>query len=149
MIQAKEVIPDQYWILRDQERKIGNIEATNNGYAVNLYGESVQVQTLSMLKQRLGDVEFEATQRQPSTQPTNSVHGFPTKGLAHNAMFDVKHQLPLWTTDPRSRSWLAAGWYRVRRNGRDWRVMFCPKLIILQRYEFQGPFHSSDEARAR
>lgn len=148
MIHAKEVIPDQYWILRDQERKIGNIEATNNGYAVNLYGESVQVQTLSMLKQRLGDVAFESTERTATQDHVKSVHGWPTKSTAHNAMFDVKHQLPLWTTEPRSRSWLAAGWYRVKRNGRDWRVMFCPKLIILQRYEFQGPYASADEARS-
>lgn len=148
MIKAKAVIPDQYWILRDQDRKIGNIEATTGGYAVNLYGESVEVTTLSMLQQRLGEVEFETPERSEPESDPRSVHGFPTKGTAHNAMFDVKHQLPLWTTEPRSRSWLAAGWYRVRRNGRDWRVMFCPKLILLQRYEYQGPFASSDEARS-
>lgn len=147
MIKAKPVIPDQFWILRDQERKIGNIEATASGYSVNMNGRSITFTNLDSLEKNM-PVEFESMVTTKPADPC-SVHGFPTKSHAHNAMFDVQHRLPLWTSEPRSRSWLAAGWYRIRRSHRDWRVVFCPKLIMLQRYEYQGPFASIEEARAK
>jgi len=143
MIIAKPVVPDQFWILRDQDRKIGNIEADSNGYVVNLNGERTRVKTLSNLSSRI-PIDFQP--EVSTSQPDNfSVHGYPTTSYAYNAMFDVKHQIPLWTQDARSKSWLAAGWYRVRQH-RNWKVMQCPKLILLERYEYQGPFHSREEA---
>lgn len=145
MILAKPVIPDQYWILREHDRKIGNIEVSDQGYLVNLRGQRTQVSTLDALAQR---IVFENISRVENSDPPNQVHGYPTNSQPYNAIFDVKHQLPLWTQEPRSRSWLAAGWYRVRQH-RDWRVVMCPKLIVLERYPYEGPFHSAEEARAR
>ena len=72
---------------------------------------------------------------------------FPTTGRPYNAIYDVKHQVPLWTREPRSKSWFAAGWYRVR-TGRTWQVVQSPKLIVLQRYEYKGPFRNETEAQA-
>lgn len=147
MIVAKTVVPDQFWILRDHDRKIGNIEATTGGYAVTMNGRSIKYKNLKSLRQEM-PVDFDDTSVQHTQPDESSVHGYPTKSRAYNAMFDVKHKLPLWTTEPRSRSWLAAGWYRIQRNGRDWRVVNCPKLILLQRYAYQGPFRSREEAQA-
>lgn len=147
MIIAKTVVPDQFWILRDHDRKIGNIEATAGGYAVTMNGQSIKFTNLDALRKDVGvDFETSVTNGRPCDE--FQVHGYPTKSRAYNAMFDVRHQLPLWTTEPRSRSWLAAGWYRVQRNGRDWRVVNCPKLILLQRYRYQGPFRSREEAQS-
>ena len=53
-------------------------------------------------------------------------------------------RLPLYTKNRKSKSWFAAGWYSVKR-GRKWRVVQDPKLIALQRYPYQGPFHNKDE----
>lgn len=147
MIVAKTVVPDQFWILRDHDRKIGNIEATTGGYAVTMNGQSIKYKSMKMLRQNV-NVDFLDTDTDHRTDDTHSVHGYPTKSRAYNAMFDVRHRLPLWTTEPRSRSWLAAGWYRIQRNGRDWRVVNCPKLILLQRYAYQGPFRTREEAQA-
>ena len=145
MIKAKPVIPDQYWILRDDEGKIGNIESDGSGYTVSIKGSQARYQTLSMLTQRV-PIAFEEISCTEPKKETNEAYGYPTTGTAYNAMFDVKHQLPLWTTEPNSRSWLAAGWYRVKQH-RDWKVMQCPKLIMLDRYEFRGPFKTANEAR--
>ena len=145
MIEAKTVIPDQYWILREHDQKIGNIEAESGGYVINLNGAKTRVDNLKMLKQKIG-IDFVKT---PTIKPKpvgKEVHGYPTTAHPYNAIFDVKHQLPLWTQEPRSRSWLAAGWYRVRQH-RDWCVVQCPKLILLERYEYQGPFFSKEEAQ--
>ena len=147
MIVAKAVVPDQYWILREDDRKIGNIEADPQGFRVRINDEVRTFKTISTLRRQVR-VEFESQPRGKKSRSTNnSVYGYPTAGRPYNAVYDVRHQVPLWTREARSRSWYAAGWFRVRQ-GRNWIVEFCPKLIMLERYEYQGPFHSEQEARA-
>lgn len=145
MIKAKPVIPDQYWILRDQDHKIGNIEIDSGEYVVSINGHRSRYKNLSVLSDSIR-IDFECAKPPAARDPQFEVYGYPTTSQAHNSVFDVKHQLPLWTVEPRSRSWLAAGWYRVRQH-RNWQIMQCPKLIILQRYKFEGPFHSLEEAQ--
>jgi len=144
MIIAKAVIPDQYWILREHDRKVGNIETDHGEYVISLNGERIRFKTLNLIKDKV-KIDFESVETKNQEQDPFQVHGYPTTSQAHNAIFDVKHQLPLWTQHERSRSWLAAGWYRVRQH-RDWQVMQCPKLILLERYQYQGPFRTREEA---
>jgi hypothetical protein len=61
-------------------------------------------------------------------------------------MWDVKHRLPLFTKENKSKSWYAAGWYAVKQH-RSWKLIRNPKLIVLERYQYQGPFHTQEEAR--
>jgi hypothetical protein len=61
-------------------------------------------------------------------------------------MWDVKHRLPLFTKENKSKSWYAAGWYAVKQH-RAWRLLRNPKLIVLERYQYQGPFHTQESAR--
>lgn len=145
MIQAKPVIPDQYWILRDQDRKVGNIQVDGHGYVVNIGAEQRRFSDLQTLSHAV-NIVFESGSPSNSDAPDMEVHGYPTRSRAYNSVFDVRHQLPLWTTEPRSRSWLAAGWYRIRQH-RTWKAVYCPKLIILERYQYQGPFRSLQEAQ--
>jgi hypothetical protein len=145
MIKAKPIRPEQYWILRDREHKIGNIELDQGDYVVSISGSQTRFRDLRDIAQSVG-IDFEPTVTTQDSSQTHQVHGFPTTAPAHNAVFDVRHQLPLWTTEPRSRSWLAAGWYRVQQH-HNWRVMQCPKLIILERYPYRGPFRSREEAQ--
>ena len=143
-IHAKPVIPDQYWILRDNDRKVGNIQSDHNGYVVSINGKKSRYMDLELLQTRL-PVTFDRSQTSDKQDDQYQVHGFPTSSVAHNPIFDVSRHLPLWTQSPRSRSLMAAGWYRVRPH-RNWQVMFCPKLILLQRYPYQGPFVTREEA---
>jgi hypothetical protein len=139
------VIPDHYWILRDKDQKVGNIEIDNGTYVVNIKGRSNRFPSLKTLHDKV-QIDFEpAVRRTQNSEPVTQVHGYHTNQPAYNAIFDVRHQLPLWTSEERSRSWLAAGWYLVRQH-RDWRIMECPKLILMQRYQYQGPFHTRQQA---
>jgi hypothetical protein len=146
MIQAKPVVPDQYWILRDRDRKIGNIQADSHGYSVCIDNNVTKFKTLDMLQERLS-VTFESMPTVSLPTEVNSVQGYPTSSTPCNGVWDVKKHLPLWTQDERSKSWFAAGWYRVKQH-RTWKIMFCPKLIVLDRYQYQGPFYSRIEAQA-
>ena len=146
MIVAKAVIPNQYWILQQDDRKIGNIEAAADGFTVVINGSQQKFKTLRTIRNKV-KIDFQniPRSRQPGTH--NLVLGYPTSEQPYNGVFDVPHQVPLWTREPRSKSWYAAGWYLVRQ-GRGWVVEFCPKMIILSRNEFLGPFHTEQEARA-
>lgn len=145
MIIAKPVIPNQYWILRDNDRKIGNIEADpSGGFQVKINNRVEKFKTITTIKKKV-DINFEPLQKKKQEPISNSVNGYHTTHRPYNAIYDVKHQVPLWTREPRSRSWYAAGWYRVQQ-GRNWIVIECPKLIMLERYDYQGPFHTQQAA---
>jgi hypothetical protein len=92
-------------------------------------------------------IEFEPASRKIKPEPAGDlVYGYRTTSRPYNAIYDVKHQVPLWTKEERSKSWYAAGWYCIKQ-GRNWSVVNCPKLIALERYRYQGPFHTQQEAK--
>ena len=145
MIVAKPVIPNQFWILKQDDRKVGNIEAGADGFSVRIGSQVSSYKTINTIKQKIA-IAFEPSVKNTDASTSKTiVHGYPTVGTAHNAIYDVKHQVPLWTREPRSKSWYAAGWYQIKQ-GRNWTVEFCPKLITLQRYPYQGPFYTEEQA---
>jgi len=144
MIIAKPVIPNQFWILKENEVKVGNIEASPHGFDVKINSQVQSFKSINTIKQKVS-INFEPIAKKQPILSTNLAHGFPTSGKPYNSIFDVKHQVPLWTKENRSKSWYAAGWYQVKQ-GRNWTVEFCPKLITLQRYQYRGPFYSEEQA---
>jgi hypothetical protein len=143
-IVAKPVIDKQFWILQENNRKVGNIEACAGGYQVKIRNQVEQFKTIKMAAQRV-NILFESGIQPVDKQHTNLVHGYPVSGKFYNPVWDVKMKLPIYTKTNKSKSWFAAGWYRVKK-GRSWTVTQDPKLIALQRYAYQGPFYTKQEA---
>lgn len=142
---AKPVIDKKFWILQDGDQKVGNVEACAGGYQVKINNQIAQFKTIRMAAQRV-NIEFEPAPKKTKPRVTvDHVHGYPVAGRVHNPMWDVPQQLPVYTKTAKSKSWFAAGWYNVRR-GRHWRTMLAPKLIVLQRYPYQGPFYDQQSA---
>jgi hypothetical protein len=142
---AKPVIDKKFWILQDGKEKVGNIEACAGGYQVKIRNQVEQFKTIKMAAQRV-NIQFESAVHLNKSKSTESlVHGYPVAGRIYNPTWDVSHQLPIYTRTVKSKSWLAAGWYRVRR-GRNWITVQDPKLIMLQRYKYTGPYHSQQQA---
>lgn len=144
VIQAKPVIANQYWILRKDDEKIGNIEATTDGYQVRINDQVQTFKTIRMVKNRIG-IDFETITKSPAPKET-AVYGFDTGCRAYNVMYQVTTHLPLFTKTKKSKSWYAAGWYAVKQNN-QWRVQRNPKLITLKRYTYRGPYHTAEDAR--
>ena len=145
MLVAKPVIDKQFWILQENNRKVGNVEACAGGYQVKINNQIAQFKTIKMAAQR-ANIEFEPAVKLSKPKATmDQVHGYPVSGRVYNPMWDVAQQLPVYTKTAKSKSWFAAGWYRVRR-GRTWTTTLAPKLIVLQRYAYQGPYYSETEA---
>ena len=142
MLVAKVIADKQFWILQEDDRKVGNIEAWNGGYQVRINNQVKQFKTIK-LAARESNIVF--AKEEPASKPDNStVHGYPIAGRCYNPVWDVVHHLPIYTKTAKSKSWFAAGWYSIKR-GRNWKIIQDPKLIALQRYPYQGPFRTKEE----
>ena len=142
---AKPVIDRKYWILQENNQKVGNVEACDGGYQVRINNQVAQFKTIRMVEQRV-HVQFEPGVKVAKSRPeTNLVHGYPVAGRVYNPMWDVPKKLPIYTKTTKSKSWFAAGWYQVKK-GRNWTIVQGPKLILLQRYPYAGPFHTKETA---
>jgi len=145
MIVAKPVIDKQFWILQDGSEKVGNVEAAQGGgFNVKINDTIQQFKSIKMVTQ-LHNIVFEQPPKTKKKTSSSDVHGYETAGRFYNPIWDVKHRLPLFTKNKKSKSWFAAGWYRIQR-GKNWKVIQDPKLIALQRYKYHGPFHTKEEA---
>jgi len=143
MIVAKPIVEKQYWILKKDNAKIGQIEAQDGEYTVKIQGQVTRYKTIRMAG-RAANIQFEKLARSKNIA-TNQVYGFAVSGRIFNPVWDVKHRIPLFTKESKSKSWFAAGWYCVRQH-RKWKTVQNPKLITLQRYSWQGPYHTKKEA---
>ena len=83
-----------------------------------------------------------------TTEQINDVHGYPTKGVPYNSMFDIKRKLPLFTKSEKSKSVYCAGFYLIKFNV-NWLKSFCPKLITIERNEYLGPFKTEIEMKEK
>ena len=144
MIIAKPIVNNQYWILKKDDAKVGNIQiAADGSYDVKILDKQANFKTIPMLRNSV-DIEFEKQESLSEPEP-EQVHGYRTDCPTFNGMWNVQLKLPLFTKEEKSKSWFAAGWYRVKQH-RTWKVVQNPKLITLERYKFQGPYHTKEEA---
>jgi hypothetical protein len=142
---AKPIIDKQFWILKENDRKVGNIEACDGGYQVKINNQVSQFKSIK-LAARNANIEFAPAVKVSKPKATvDQVYGYPVTGRVYNPMWDVSQQLPVYTKTAKSKSWIAAGWYNVKK-GRHWKTVQSPKLIVLQRYPYQGPYHTKQEA---
>lgn len=143
-IVAKPVIDKQFWILQKDNQKVGNVEACAGGYQVRINNQVTQFKTIKMLQKRV-NIEFEHAHKITQHKVGHEVYGYPTSGRAYNGIWNVPSKLPLYTKTTKSKSWYAAGWYLIKV-GRRWETAQDPKLILLQRYPYHGPFYTEKAA---
>jgi len=141
MITAKPIIKNKFWILQDDNGKVGTVEKSQQGFLLRANGFAEEFKTIKTIKNKT-KIVFEDAVKQKETFE-NQVNGFPTDSKPFNAVYNVKDRLPIFTKEDKSKSWYAAGYYRVTVNGKT-ETMFCPKLILLQRYDYIGPVKTRD-----
>jgi hypothetical protein len=141
-IKAKP-ISDQFWILQQNNKKIGQVTYMHNKYIVNINGNNAGIfGSLTELKEsQLFDVIEPA---KLSKNGINAVHGYPTKCEAFNSVWNLQYKLPLFTFASNSKSWHAAGYYNIEIKGESV-IQFCPKLITLCRNTYTGPFKKAQD----
>lgn len=139
---AKPIVKNQLWVVTDGNSKVGNVELTSDGYNLKLGSNQKQFDSTKAI-QRLVAIEFQRPFRQPRQILPYAI--WPTSGKTYNNMFDVKRKLHVYTKTRKSKCYYAAGWFNLKLNG-EWQMLFCPKYIFVQRYEYLGPYFSEEEA---
>ena len=142
---AKPIVKNQFWIVTDGEKKVGNIEANNAGYGVQLNGTFLQFNNTEELKKQT-QIKF-ANLKQTSKVPVPYPE-YPTTARVYNSICDVKRGLHLYTKTKKSKCLHAAGYFVMDQNGTKV-IAFCPKYIFIQRYPYEGPFNTESEAKSK
>jgi hypothetical protein len=140
---AKPVIKDQYWVITDGEKKVGNVVASSSGIELKMNGTNTVFKDTSDLKKKY-KIEFQ-TIKTNRTKPNLPLPHFPTTSKVYNSVLDIKKKLHLYTKTQKSKCYYAAGYFVMNQNGQN-QVVFCPKYIFIQRYQYHGPFKTKEEA---
>lgn len=147
---AKILIPEKEWLIKNGNTKIGTIAKVKKGYAVLRNGHTTTFDNLAEIKAAIGIAFFEETIKKPKkvdVEPTEySIYDFPCKSKPFDPMYNVQKKLPLYTKRAKSKSQHCAGHYIIKFH-KGWVKSFCPKLITLERYPYQGPWKTEDESR--
>lgn len=142
---AKPVIKNQYWVVTDGEKKVGNVIADGSGFNVKLQGNIQHYKNTSDIKRKV-NIEFQTVKKQ-KTKSDVPFNQYPTTPKVFNSIFDIKRKVHLYTKTKKSKCYHAAGYYVMKQNGQN-EVVFCPKYIFIQRYPYLGPYKTEEEAKS-
>ena len=141
---AKPVVKNKMWIVESAGTKVGNIMMVDEGGVVYLHDDQRESFPSIKILQKKYNIEFVKAEKPKKEKLDNyDVYGFPTNGQPHNEVLDVQRYLPIYTKGTKSKSFFCAGYYIIKFSS-TWVRAYCPKLITLNRYEYQGPFKSQD-----
>jgi hypothetical protein len=145
---AKPVIENKFWIVEQNGTKFATLRKDEENRFVLSNESGIRIyNNKKSLTDQFGKDFFVAKIVQESTNAEpNEIHGYSTSATPHNAMYDIKRKLPLFTKSSDSKSLYCAGYYVIKFD-KGWVKSFCPKLITLQRYKYQGPFKSEIEMK--
>ena len=141
---AKPVVKNKMWIVESAGTKVGNIMTVDEGGVVYLHdNQREQFPSIKILQKKY-NIEF-VKAKKPKRVKLDSydVYGFPTNAQPNNEVLDVQRYLPIYTKGAKSKSFFCAGYYIIKFSS-TWVRAYCPKLITLNRYEYEGPFKTQE-----
>lgn len=149
-IHAKPVIDGKFWIVENNQEKIGVLKLTEQKkYVFSSKDNVTTFDNKKTLVEKFGKDFFMHGQKENVTnQEKKECYGFCTSSIPHNGIYDIKRKLPLFTKSSKSKSIYCAGFYIIKFN-KGWVKSFCPKLITIDRYPSQGPFVTELEMKER
>ena len=147
-LHAKPIIENKFWIVEKNGAKFATLRKNEDNRFVlsNELGIKIYDTKEKLTKEFGRDFFIARIIKESRNALPNEVHGYATSVEPHNAMFDIQRKLPLFTKSSDSKSLYCAGYYVIHFE-KGWVKSFCPKLITLQRYEYQGPFKTDLEMK--
>jgi hypothetical protein len=147
-LHAKPIINDKFWIVEQDGEKVATLRKNEDNRFVMSNEDGIEIyDNKESLTKKFGKGFFIAKiVKESNNALPNEVHGYTTSTTPHNAMFDIRKKLPLFTKSEDSKSLYCAGYYVIKFD-KGWVKSFCPKLITLQRYTYQGPFKTELEMK--
>jgi hypothetical protein len=147
-IQARPIIDNKFWIVEKNGIKFATLRKNDDNRFVlsNESGIKVFDRKSELTKEFGNDFFIAKIIRESNNADSHSVQDFPTSVIPCNSMYDIKRKLPLFTKSKESKSIYCAGYYIIKYE-KGWAKSFCPKLITLQRYAYQGPYNTETEMK--
>ena len=144
---TKVLIPNKEWLIQLGDEKIGTLEKSKLGYTFWKHGEKFSVKDISQINHLFGiNISLPALSIEKIDNAKFSIYDFPCKSKPFKPVYNVKKRLPLFTKSDKSNSQYCAGYYVIQfRTG--WVKSFCPKLITVERNNFQGPYKTENEVK--
>jgi hypothetical protein len=144
---AKPIIENKFWIIEKDGEKVATLRKNEDRFVLSNAAGSQIFKTKESLTREFGKDFFVAKIiKEPVNDKNNTVQGYPTSVCPFNAMYDIKRKLPLYTKNKDSKSLYCAGYYIIKFDT-GWKKAYCPKVITLQRYPFQGPYKTEFEMK--
>lgn len=150
-IHAKPVVDGKFWIVEENGNKVGVLKITEQKkYIFSSKNAITTFDTKKKIVEQFGPEFFikKTTEKKVKSEEDLEVHCYPTSTLPYNPLFDVKRHLPLFTKSNKSKSVYCAGYYIIKFD-KGWVRSFCPKLITIERYPYEGPFKTEIEMKHR
>ena len=144
---AKQVIKNKCWIVEQDGNKVASILTHPDGVTLIHKGRKERFTSLKNLSDRY-NIVVDKTVPKKAPKESHDVYGYPCDHNAKNVLWDVPKKLPVFTKGLKSKSFFCAGYYIVKFNN-GWVKSYCPKLITLNRYPYQGPFKSQEEMQEK
>ena len=147
---TKTLVPNKSWIVEDEGVKIGTLNKEKKGFTFYRKGTKIDVKDMNEIKNKFGVAQLEQTLKKVKVKATEqdlSVYDYPCASRPHNPVYNIVKKLPIYAKSSKSKSLYCAGYYVIKfRKG--WVKSFCPKLITLERYTYQGPFKTEIEMKS-
>lgn len=147
-IHAKPIIDNKFWIVEKDGEKFATLRKNEDDRFVmsNSLGIKIFDNKENLTKEFGNDFFVAKILKEARDANPDEIHKYPTSTTPHNGMFDLKRKLPLFTKSLDSKSLYCAGYYIIKFD-KGWVKSFCPKLITLHRYKYQGPFKTEIEMK--
>jgi hypothetical protein len=149
-LHAKPIVDGKFWIVEQDGNKVGVLKVTEQKKYVLSSKETITTfDNKKKIVEQFGSNFFVKNKfERIETAEDKTVHGYPTSTKPFNPLYDVKRHLPLFTKSSKSKSIYCAGYYIIRFE-KGWVKSFCPKLITIERYPYEGPFRTELERKQR
>ncbi len=151
-IHAKPVVDGKFWIVEQNGNKVGVLKITEQKkYVFSSKDKITTFENKKKIVEQFGPEFFikkTISIENKNTVKDNTVYDYPTSTTPFNPLFDVKRHLPLFTKSNKSKSVYCAGYYIIKFD-KGWVRSFCPKLITIERYDYEGPFKTEFEMKHR
>ena len=146
---AKTLVPNKSWLVEDDGVKLGTLNKEKKGFSFYRNGVKIDISDAKEVKKQFGLEELEEVRKSIKAQKKEVplfVYDYPCASKPHNPVYNIIKKLPIYAKSSKSKSLYCAGYYVIKfRKG--WVKSFCPKLITLERYEYQGPYKTETEMR--
>jgi hypothetical protein len=141
---AKTIIKNKYWVVEQSGNQVATIQAVEDGGFVYVHNDNREKYSSVKLLSKKHNIHFTPGEKKQKEEIQNEIYGFPATSRTYNEVYDIKHKIAIYTKKPKSRSHYCAGWYLIKSSSK-WSKVFCPKTIVIKRYEYYGPFKSEQQ----